>query len=100
MIDYETYYRLRDLHEQQGLNIEQIADTLGLNPRTFTKWIRADRYRPRQTTPRPGKLDPYKQQIRAWLEAHPLSAQQVTVVRAPNCIRSEHFLEYKNLYAN
>ncbi len=77
MIDYETYCQLRDLHQQQGLNIDQIAHTLGLNPRTVTKWIQADRYQPRQTPPRPSKLDPYKAQIRAWLEAHPLSAQQV-----------------------
>ncbi len=77
MIDYETYCRLRDLHEQQGLRISQIARTIGLNPRTVSKWMGAARYQPRRTPPRPSKLDPYKPQIRAWLEAHPLSAQQI-----------------------
>jgi transposase len=77
MIDYETYCRLRDLHQRQGLNIAQIATTLRLSRDTVRKWTHIERYRARKTPARPSKLDPYKAQIRAWLEAHPLSAQQV-----------------------
>ena len=77
MIDYETYCRIRDLHTREGLKIAQIAQALGLHSETVSKWLRAERYRRRQAPPRPSKLDPYKPQIRAWLEAHPLTAQQI-----------------------
>jgi len=77
VIDYETYCRLRELHQQQGLNITQIAQTLKLSRETVSKWVRCKRYGARRAPPRPSKLDPYKPQIRTWLEAYPLSAQQV-----------------------
>lgn len=77
MIDYQTYCRIRDYQEQQGLNINQIADVLNLNAKTVTKWLAEPRYRPRTTAPRPSKLDPYKARIRQWLETHPYSAQQI-----------------------
>jgi transposase len=77
MIDYATYCRIQDAHQRQGLNINQIARTLSLDPKTVTKWLAEPRYRPRLQVPRPSKLDPYKAQIRQWLEAHPYSAQQV-----------------------
>lgn len=77
MIDYATYYRIQDAHQHQGLNISQIARALNLDPKTVTKWLAEPRYRPRRQVARPSKLDPYKAQIRQWLEAHPYSAQQV-----------------------
>jgi len=77
MIDYETYCRIRDYHQQQGLNVSQIARTLELHPITVTKWLAEPRYRPRLSAPRASKLDPYKAQIRQWLESHPYSAQQI-----------------------
>ena len=77
MIDYATYCRIHDAHHQQGLNVSQIARALGLDPKTVTKWLAEPRYRQRLPVPRPSKLDPYKAQIRQWLEAHPYSAQQV-----------------------
>jgi transposase len=77
MIDYATYCRIQDAHQHQGLNISQIARALSLDPKTVTKWLTEPRYRPRLTVARPSKLDPYKAQIRQWLEAHPYSAQQV-----------------------
>ena len=77
MIDYATYCRIQDAHQNQGLNIGQIARALQLDPKTVTKWLAEPRYRPRLQVPRPSKLDPYKAQIRQWLETHPYSAQQV-----------------------
>jgi transposase len=77
MIDYETFCKIQDYHKQRGLKVEQIAQALGLDRRTVAKWIDEPRFRPRQSTARASKLDPYKSQIRQWLEAHPYSAQQV-----------------------
>ncbi len=77
MIDYETYCRIHDLRAREGLRIAQIAQALGLHDETVSKWLRVERYRRRKAPPRSSKLDPYKPQIRAWLETHPLSAQQI-----------------------
>ena len=77
MIDYETFCKIRDYHEQQGLTVEQIARALGLDGRTVAKWIAEPRYRPRHAPPRASKLDAFKAQIRQWLETHPFSAQQI-----------------------
>ncbi|MCP3877694.1 MAG: transposase, partial [Sulfitobacter sp.] len=77
MIDYETFCKIRDYHEQQGLKVEQIARALALDGRTVEKWIGEPRYRPRHAPARASKLDAYKAQIRQWLEAHPYSAQQI-----------------------
>jgi transposase len=77
MIDYETFCKIREYHEQRALKVEQIAQALGLDRRTVAKWIAEPRFRPRRCAPRASKLDPYKSQIRQWLESHPYSAQQV-----------------------
>jgi len=77
MIDYETFCKIREYREQRGLKVAQIARALDLDRRTVAKWIAEPRFRPRQSTARTSKLDPYKSQIRQWLEAHPYSAQQV-----------------------
>jgi len=77
MIDYETFSKIRAYREQRGLKVAQIARALDLDRRTVAKWIGEPRFRPRQCTARASKLDPYKSQIRQWLEAHPYSAQQV-----------------------
>ena len=70
MIDYETFCKIRDYRQQQGLKAEQIARELGLDGRTVARWIDEPRYRPKQSTRRASKLDPYKAQIRQWLESH------------------------------
>jgi transposase len=77
MIDYATYCRIQDAHQREGLTSSQIARSLGLDAKTVSKWLAEPRYRARHQAPRPSKLDPYKAQIRAWLEAHPYSTQQV-----------------------
>lgn len=78
MLDYETYCKIRDHFDRQGLTITQTARALGLHPQTVSKWARIEQYRPRRAAaPRKSLLDPYKGLIVRWLDAHPLSAQQV-----------------------
>jgi len=77
MIDYETFCRLRQLYDEQGLKISQIAVELQLDPKTVEKWVDQPTYQPRQGTRRPSKLDSFKGQISALLERHPYTAQQL-----------------------
>ena len=77
MISYETFCRLRQLHDEQGLKVSQIAAELQLDPKTVESWIDQLTYQPRQGTKRSSKLDSFKGQIAALLERHPYSAQQV-----------------------
>jgi transposase len=77
MIDYHVFCQIKALHEQHGLTIAQIAATLSLDPRTVAYWLRQERFRPRQSTPRASKLDPFKFQIVHMLEKYPYSAAQV-----------------------
>ncbi len=77
MIDYETYCKIRDHRDRQGLSITQTAQALGLHPETVSKWSRRERYEQRAPAKRGSQLDPYKGLIIRWLEAHSLSAQQI-----------------------
>jgi transposase len=77
MIDYETYCKIRDHRDRQRLSITQTAHALGLHPETVSKWSRRERYEQRAPVKRGSQLDPYKGLIVRWLEAHPLSAQQI-----------------------
>lgn len=77
MIDYQTFCRLRQLHDEQGLKASQIASALDLDPKTVEKWIAEPDFRPRQRSRRPSKLDGFKGQISALLERHPYTAQQL-----------------------
>jgi transposase len=75
MIDYATWCAIRD-GVANHLTAPQLADSLGLNIKTVRHWI--DRpYAPRASIVRPSKLDPFKGRIVGWLDAHPLTAQQV-----------------------
>ncbi len=76
MIDYQTYQRIKHLHEHDKLTAMQIAKTLQLDYRTVAKWLKAPRFHPRQTQGRSSLLDPYKAHIIQWLEHHPYTAQQ------------------------
>jgi transposase len=67
MIDYATYCRIRLLHTEEKLTASQIARQLQLDRKTVRYWIRHD-YHPASRPNRPSKLDPYKPQIKAWLE--------------------------------
>lgn len=75
MIDYATWCAIRD-GAAQHLTPAQLAGHLGLDVKTVRYWI--DRpYAPRARVPRSSKLDPFKGRIVGWLDAHPLTAQQV-----------------------
>jgi hypothetical protein len=75
MIDYATWCAIRDGVEKH-LTPDQMAGALKLNVKTVRRWI-GRAYAQRQSARRDSKLDPFKGRIVRWLEAHPLSAQQV-----------------------
>jgi len=77
MIDYQTFSRLRHLHDVEHLSAPQIARTLHLDERTTLKWIEQKSYQPRQAAKRPSKLDPYKNDIVRALASHPFTGQQL-----------------------
>jgi len=76
MIDYPTWSRMQELHEQNKLNAAQISRELGLAPRTVRTWL-GQPYRPRNTARRTSKLDPFKGHIMGWLQQHRYSAVQI-----------------------
>ena len=77
MIDYETYCRIVDALGRQGLNYAQAAQSLGLHRQTVAAWAKRGQYRAIVQPRRRSKLDPFKRQIVAWLEAHRYSATQI-----------------------
>lgn len=77
MIDYETYTRIRNYFNRDGLNYSQIADELNLDHRTVARWANEKRYLPRRSAARKSKLDPYKNQIVQMLEKHAYSGRQI-----------------------
>jgi transcriptional regulator with XRE-family HTH domain len=77
VIDFETFARIHDCRDRQGLTITQIARTLGLNRQTVAKWLARSRFEPRSSRPRKSILDPFKQHIAKLLDDYPHSAQQI-----------------------
>ena len=75
MIDYATWAAIGD-GVAKHLTAAQLAVSLGLDVKTVRHWIGRP-YAPRQAVRRSSKLDPFKGRIVGWLDAHPLSAQQV-----------------------
>jgi transposase len=77
VIDYETFCKIRDCHDRQGLTIVQTARALALDPRTVAKWLARSRFERPRPTPRSSLLDPFKGRITRLLDTHPYSAQQI-----------------------
>ena len=77
MIDYETFCKIHDYHERQGLSITQTARALGLHAETVAKWVKRARYEARRAPARVSQLDAFKALIVRWLNTHPYSAQQI-----------------------
>jgi hypothetical protein len=77
VIDYETFCRIHDCHDRQGLTIAQTACELGLHPQTVAKWLARARYERRRSQLRSSVLDPFKGRIMRLLDTHPYSAQQI-----------------------
>ncbi|MGA7278175.1 MAG: IS21 family transposase [Desulfocapsaceae bacterium] len=76
MIDYEQFCRIK-AYRKDGLKAGQIADKLGLDPRTVSKWMDQSAFQPRLPGQRSSKLDPFKYDILGMLERHPYSAMQI-----------------------
>ena len=77
MIDYETFCKIHDCRDRQGLTVAQTARTLALNPRTVAKWAARSRFEPRRSRPRPSILDAFKPRVTRLLDTHPYTAQQI-----------------------
>ncbi len=77
MIDFDLFVRIKNYHEQKGLNAAQIARELELDPRTVVYWLSQKKYRPRNPVQRPSRLDPFKSSILRMLENHPYTAAQI-----------------------
>ncbi len=77
MIDYETFCRLRQLRDRDGLNAAQIARALELHPQTVSLWLERTTYEQRKAPPRSSKLDPFKPTISRLLDHHEYSANQI-----------------------
>ena len=77
MIDYETFCKIHDCHDRQGLTIAQTARALGLDPKTVATWVARPRFESRRSRPRSSVLDPFKPRVTRLLDTHPYSAQQI-----------------------
>src|SRR6266852_7023263 len=77
VIDYETFCKIHDCHDRQGLTIAQTARALGLHPQTVATWVARSRFEPRRSRPRGSVLDPFKPRVTRLLDTHPYSAQQI-----------------------
>jgi len=77
MIDYPTFCRIHALHEQEGLNINQIARELNLHPDTVSHWLKQSTYARRKPAKRASLLDPYKAMIVRLLQHYDYTATQI-----------------------
>ena len=77
MIDYALYCKINHLSTNDGLTAPQIARELSMDVRTVRKWLGQAHFKPRKSTSRASKLDPFKQEIVRSLEAHPYTAAQI-----------------------
>jgi hypothetical protein len=75
VIDYETFAKIHDCRDRQGLTIAQTARALGLHPQTVATWSAPAR--PSSRGARGRILDPFKPRITRLLDTHPYSAQQI-----------------------
>src|SRR5215472_12399456 len=49
VIDYETFAKIHDCYDRQGLTIAQTARVLGLHPQTVATWLKRARFEPRRS---------------------------------------------------
>ncbi len=77
MISYETWCRIRDCRDRQGMTLSQIATKLQLHPRTVAAWAGLLHYEARKNVKRASVLDPFKGQVTRLQGTHPFSAQQI-----------------------
>ena len=77
MISFAQYTRMHHLRREEKLSAARIAEAMSLDIKTVCKWLARERFESRRNKGRSSKLDLHKANIRAWLEKHPYSAQQI-----------------------
>ena len=77
MITYETFCRIHDCRERQGLTVAQTARALHLHPRTVAKWSTRSQFERRRPQARCSVLDAFKPSITRLLDTYPYSAVQI-----------------------
>ena len=77
MTDYETFHAIKHLHENEHLNISQIARELNLSRPTVRRHLNKKRYDRAVCGTRPSKLDPYREKIKDYLKTHSYTAVQI-----------------------
>lgn len=78
MISYATFCRLRQLRDQDRLDITQIAAELRIHRQTVATWINRQEYQRRAVSrPRTSKLDPFKGTINHLLSRFDYTASQL-----------------------
>ena len=86
MIDYTTWQRIQDLHEQERLEAPQIARKLSIAVNTVRTWM-GKPYRVRRGPVRKSKLDPFKGMIMGWLRQY----ADYTAVQILGLLREEGY---------
>lgn len=76
MIEYLIYCQIRSLHQDEKFTAGQIARKLQLDKKTVRYWLRHP-YHEHKRPNRSSKLDSYKARIKAWLQQHDFTAQQI-----------------------
>jgi transposase len=77
VINYETFCRIHDCRERQGLTVAQIARALHLHPKTVAKWSARPQFERRRSQARGSMLDAFKPSITRLLDTYPYSAVQI-----------------------
>ena len=77
MINYETFCRIHDCRERQGLTVAQTARALHLHPKTVAKWSARSHFEQRRSQARGSVLDVFKPSITRLLDTYPYSAVQI-----------------------
>ena len=77
VIDFETFCKIHDCRDRQGLSITQTARALGLHPQTVATWVARSRFEPRRNRPRSSVLDPFKPRIIRLLDNTRIALQQI-----------------------
>jgi transposase len=77
VIDNETFCKIKDLQNRDGLKCSQIAEKTGMDSRTVQKWLDEKSFRPRVSTPQNTIITPFKPEINRMLEKHPYTATQI-----------------------
>ena len=77
MTDYETFQRIKHLHDNENLNISQIAGELKLSRPTVRCHLAKKKHEASKRPSRVSKLDPYKDIIRGYVNRYAYTAVQI-----------------------